>query len=354
MILKNIKLSNYRNHSKLELDFDPAVNLISGPNGIGKTNILEAINLLATTKSFRAKYDRDLINHERDFTKVEATVETPDDNENLQLQIAKTERSERTSVKKVKVNNVARSLSKFSHFLKCVVFSPEDLDIITGSPSLRRRYLDSVLYQTDSKYKKTLNDYQKAVRSRNKLLEAINETGSGRDQLPFWNDKVLELGTYIQEKRTSFVAHVNNYLESRDNPYARYANKLKIVYTPNEVSTKRINEYAEREIITRTTLIGPHRDDFSIEQAGADMAQFASRGEQRTAVFLLKLAEFAFIKNQTDVKPILLLDDIFSELDAQHKEAILSFINDNQTIITSASAQELPEVYISKTIKLDK
>ena len=352
MIIKNLKLTNYRNHKSLKLGFDPQINLLVGDNGIGKTNILESIHLLSSTRSFRAKYDSDLIAHNRKFTLIEAEISTDNEMDQIQMQILHTERSDKTSVKKVKINNVAKSLSNFTHYLKSVMFSPEDIDVITGSPSLRRKYLDLVLYQIDSKYKKYSTDYLKAVRRRNKILELIKETNSGQDQLPYWNNKILELGEYIQQKRTDILNEFNNFFKSSDNPYSKYSHQLKVLYQPNVIDTKRLHEYKSREVAAKTTLIGPHRDDFIFYLQQKDMSQFASRGEQRTAMFLMKLAEFQYIYSKLDVKPILLLDDIFSELDPEHREAILSFINNQQTIITTSSATELPEIYISKTINL--
>lgn len=352
MNIKRLKLTNYRNHQNLTLEFSPDINIIIGDNGTGKTNILEAINLLSTSRSFRARYDSDLIAHREEFTLIEAEISLEQESDKIQMQIKRTERSENTSVKKVKVNNVARSLSKFTHHLKSVLFSPEDIDIITGSPSQRRKYLDLVLFQVDTKYKKQTTAYQKAVRRRNKILELILENGSGHDQLPYWNNKILELGEYIQQKRQELVLYFNNYFDSADNPYSNYSHNLKVEYEQNLIDTKRLRNYKSREIGAKTTLIGPHRDDFILLLQQKDMSQFSSRGEQRTAMFLMKLAEFKYIYSKLDIKPVLLLDDIFSELDPEHREAVLSFINDQQTIMTTSTATELPDIEISNTIEL--
>lgn len=354
MIIKILNLKNYRNYQQTNVEFDPNVNLIVGDNGVGKTNILEAIHLLSSAKSYRAKYDSDLINYDKEFALVEATITSNDqkDTDNLQIQIARTDRSPNTSTKKVKINNVAKSQSKFTHHLKTVLFSPEDIDIITGSPSQRRKYLDLVLYQVDQKYKKCTTDYTKAIRRRNKILELINETGSGADQLPYYNSKILKLGEYIQQKREELITYFNNFFTSSQNPYAIYATDLKVTYDKNAIDTKRLKDYKQKEIAAKNTLIGPHRDDFIIYQKNKDMAQFASRGEQRTAMFLLKLAEFYYIYSLLEIKPVLLLDDIFSELDTDHKEAILTFINNQQTLITTSTAADIPKIHISKTINL--
>ncbi len=354
MIIKSLKLKNYRNYSDLQLEFDSGINLLVGDNGVGKTNILESIHLLASTKSFRARYDSDLISYNKGFTTVQGEIAPyqDTDTDHIQIHIKRTDRTDKTSTKTAQINNVAKSLSKFTHHLKTVLFSPEDIDVITGSPSQRRKYLDLVLFQIDPKYKKFSSDYIKTVRRRNKILELINETRTGQDQLPYWNSKLLELGEYIQQKRQELIEQFNTFFSSRENPYSKYSSHLTIDYDQNLVDTKRLNTYKDREIAARTTLIGPHRDDFTLLLKGRDMAQFASRGEQRTAMFLMKLAEFHYIYSILDQKPVLLLDDIFSELDADHKDAILSFINNQQTIITTSSATELPKLHISKTIQL--
>jgi len=354
MIIKSLNLKNYRNYNQAKFEFDPNINLIVGDNGVGKTNVLEAVHLLSSAKSYRAKYDSDLINYSKEFALVKAKIATPDqkDVDNLQIQIARTDRSPNTSSKKVEINNVAKTLSKFTHHLKTVLFSPEDIEIITGPPSQRRKYLDLILYQTDEKYKKYSSDYTKAVRRRNKILDLINETGNGEDQLPYYNSILLKLGEYIQQKREELFAHFNSFFTSSENPYSIYASDLKVKYDINAINTRRLNDYKRKEIAAKSTLLGPHRDDFLIYLKNKDMAQFASRGEQRTAMFLLKLSEFYYIYSLLGIKPVLLLDDIFSELDTDHKEAILTFINNQQTLITTSSAADIPQIHISKTINL--
>jgi DNA replication and repair protein RecF len=161
------------------------------------------------------------------------------------------------------------------------------------------------------------------------------------------------LGEYIQNKRAELFAQINNYLAERENPHHKYSKELEVKYNKSSLDTKRLLEYKQREIAAKRTLIGPHLDDFTLLRRGRDMAQFSSRGEQRTAVFLLKIAEYEFIKNKTDLQPVLLLDDIFSELDPEHKESILSFIKGKQTLITSTTDRDLPEIYIAKTINLN-
>jgi DNA replication and repair protein RecF len=233
-----------------------------------------------------------------------------------------------------------------------VLFSPEDIDLITGAPALRRKYLNMLLFQADRKYKKGTGDYLKAVIRRNKLLEKIRETGRGHDELPFWNDKILSTGEYIQQKRQEVLSYLDSFLKRDSTSEIRKGKGFGIKYVMNEISTKRLLEYKDKEILAGKTLIGPHRDDLEFLMDEAPMAQFSSRGEQRTAVFLIKQAECSYIKAQSEAEPVLLLDDIFSELDREHREAIISFISGRQTFITAAIEREFTDLYINKTIRL--
>lgn len=352
MKIKELKLTNYRNHTKNSFKFTDDTNLILGPNGAGKTNILEAINMLSTTKSFRAKYDRDVINYEADFATVEGITETNDTTDSLMIHVAKSERSPNTSSKKVKYNNTAKSLNKFSGYFLSVLFSPEDIEIVSGSPSSRRKYLDTILSQASAKYKKALSDYIKTIRRRNKLLEAINETGNGADQLPFWNNKLLEFGEIIQKHREELITHFNSFI-STDTTIPLYkGNNIGIEYKKNSVDTKRLLEYKDKEVAAKNTLIGPHRDDFTIMQNSRNIAFFGSRGEQRTAIYAIKLAEIDYLETHCGNRPVLLLDDIFSELDNEHRELVLDLITNQQTVITSAAVPQGIDVGECNLIRL--
>ncbi|GIW69821.1 MAG: hypothetical protein KatS3mg101_0568 [Patescibacteria group bacterium] len=209
MKISELKLINFRNHKKFSAELNHDLILITGSNGTGKTNILEAINLLSTGKSFRAKYDRDMINYNASFTTANATTQNSSGEYKLEVQIIKGDNSSNMSVKKAKVNKVPKSLTLFSGIFNSVMFSPEDLNIIIGSPSERRKYIDSILIQTDRNYKRSLSSYVKAVRQRNKILERIAEEGRGQDELGYWTAKCIETGQYIQEQRSKLFVHFN-------------------------------------------------------------------------------------------------------------------------------------------------
>lgn len=336
MKIETLKLKNFRNHETTDIDFDGRSALITGPNGAGKTNILEAIHLLSTTKSLRAKYDRELINHAADFARIEAQVQLNGSSVLLEMAIAKSPNFENASKKVVKIDRVNKSLTSFAGTLNSVLFAPTDIEILTGPPSLRREYIDSVFFQIDKEYKRSSMQYLKAVRQRNKLFELISEEGRGAEQLPYWNGQVIGLGTYIQKQRTELLEYFQNRI-------AVYAGKLgdpddiyKINYLMNEISEQRIEKYADKELFTRKTLVGPHRDDFEINFNGFDIASYGSRGQQRTTVLALKLCEIDYLSEQSGKRPILLLDDIFSELDPLHREAVEGIMELQQTLITTA------------------
>ena len=260
MQIQDLNLTNYRNHKGLEIIFDPKTTLIIGPNGIGKTNLLEALHLLSTTKAYRAQYDRDTIHHEEDFTRLESNIQTPDNETNLIITIQKSPNFDNASTKKVQVNKLAKNLSTFTTKLNTVLFSPEDIEVITNSPSKRRKYIDSILIQTHPKYKKTLAQYTKAVRQRNKILELIRNEGRGHKQLEFWDDEILEKGQEIQKDRTNLFKSLNKKILKHGKQLNGKA-KLETKYKMSELTPEKLAEVKEKEIMAKSTLVGPHRDD---------------------------------------------------------------------------------------------
>jgi DNA replication and repair protein RecF len=337
MKIFNLKLRNYRNHQNLSLDFDGNSILIKGPNGSGKSNILEAIHLLSTTKSLRTKYDKELISHNNDVAHIEAASMIDNESVNLHLTVAANPDFENTSKKIAKINKVNKSLSSFAGTLTSVLFAPTDIEILTGSPTLRRKYIDGIFFQIDKDYKKAHAGFVKAVRQRNKVLEKICETGYGKNELPYWNEKVLEFGQHIQKKRADLFEFLQDNILSYTQKLNSKDTVYKINYVQNKITSARLAEYEHKEIAARNTLLGPHRDDFFVEFNDFDIALYGSRGQQRTLILALKLCEIDYILEKLKHRPILLLDDIFSELDPTHKDAVNSIIGLQQTIITSAA-----------------
>jgi DNA replication and repair protein RecF len=339
MQIKNLKLTNYRNHIDLKLNLDDNFISIIGPNGIGKTNILESIHLISTGKSPRTKYDSDVINYDKSFAIVNAKIKSVDDEFDLEFQIIN-EGTDHRSRKRVKVNKVPRTMAHFCGIFNSVLFMPEDIQLIKGPPSERRRYMDSLLTQVDPTYKKTLSTYTKAVKQRNKILEKINKERRGWDEINYWTVQLLKTGSILQTKRAEMFEMLQPQLNFNSEKI-NGGNKLtEIKYKKNEMDEEKFNKYQEREIAAKTTLIGPHRDDFEILFDTHPVGEFGSRGQQRSITLALKLSEIEYIEKKKGERPILLLDDIFSELDEKHKEAVMNVIGNQQTIFTSTQTHD--------------
>lgn len=354
MFLKTLKLTNFRNFSKLNLDFGKTILLI-GENAQGKSNFLEAIYFLATTKSPRAEKDVQLIKEGEGGCFVEGEVseessvvsrQTSDslkDEDSVlmtKLEIGMQIREEGQGLeKRVKVNGIPRRSVDYIGNLVAVHFAPEDINLVTGPPALRRWHLDLVLAQIDKLYKNSLTKYHEAITSRNRILKRIKEGLAKTDELTFWSQQILDYGIVVSEKRRHFFTSLND-LKSEE--------QFRFDYLENVLTADRLQEYLGREIMASNTLIGPHRDDFTFYQGKKNMAHFGSRGEQRTAVLDLKLAELQFIKQFKNVLPILLLDDVFSELDTVHRQHVISAVSGQQTIISAVENEQIPKSFLKK------
>ena len=322
MILTNLTLQNFRSYAKKTFEFSPETTLIVGPNASGKTNILEAIMFLATGKSFRADADREAIVWGSELARVRARISNESE---LEIVITQGEvLGQKAPMKKYLVNGVPRRQIDFVGNLRAVLFWPEHLELVTDSPSLRRRYLDSVLVQVDREYRRSLMSYERGLRQRNRLLDLINEGKAGRGQLLFWNQLLIRTGGYLTDTRAAFIDFVNKN------------NNFTLEYDKSVISESRLAQYAKEEVAAKATLVGPHRDDFTFFVGGKDMSKFGSRGQQRLTVLWLKLAELSYIEKEIGERPVLLLDDIFSELDDMHRELVVDLTAKQQTILTSA------------------
>jgi len=341
-VLKSLSLQNFRNYLQDEFKFNGDTTVIVGPNTSGKTNLIEAIFLLATGKSFRTDKDIQMINFNQDLARVKANVEGV----SLEVMITNGQLGGKNSqFKKFLVNGVAKRRIDFVENFPAVLFSPEDLEIIVDSPSLRRKFLDNVLEQVDREYRLALVSYTKGLRQRNALLENARETGVRNEkQFEYWDNIVIEFGEKITKKRGEFIEFVNN--ESKDIfDFATF-------YDKSVISKPRLLQYKDAETASGVTLVGPHRDDFSVSMFNPstssgqatthDIKFYGSRGQQRLTILQLKMLELLFVEKKIGKKPILLLDDIFSELDENHIELILEMINLQQTIITTTHKEFIP------------
>lgn len=329
MTLTTLTLQNFRSYAKKTFEFFPLTTLIVGPNTAGKTNILEAIMFLATGKSFRADQDREAVRWGSDITWIKSQISNLNDQISLEVVITQGEvQGARVPLKKYMVNGVPRRQVDFVGNLRVVLFWPEHLELVTDSPSLRRKYLDSVLVQVDREYRRNLMSYERGLRQRNRLLDLINEGKAGRPQLLFWDQLLIKAGGYITDKRGEYIDFVNQC----QMPNAKY----QIEYDKSVISQLRLEQYKDEEVGAKATLVGPHRDDFTIFKDERELSKYGSRGEQRLAVLWLKLAELAYIEKKAGDRPILLLDDICSELDEEHRALVIELTGKQQTILTSA------------------
>jgi len=343
MNLNSLSLQNFRNYKKQVFSFSDNIGLIVGKNGSGKTNILEAIYLLATGRSFRATKEQQMILYGEEIGRVIGLVE------GVSLEIVLTTGEvggQRAPSKKYVINGLGKRKMDFVGQVRAVLFRPEDIELVLGSPAERRHYLNDVLEQVDREYRRSSLAYQKGLRQRNKLLERIREREAERKQLLFWDQILLRNGEVIFKKRQEFIEFINQKLQGK-------TSELQLNYDFSAISPARLRQYADREVGAASTLVGPHRDDFEfiLKRRGKlkkDLAIYGSRGEQRMAILAVKLNELEFIEEVTKDKPLLLLDDIFSELDEENRDVVLKLLDKHQTIITTTDEKLVPAKFKKK------
>ena len=338
MVIKSLELADYRNYEALNLEFDKGTNILFGDNAQGKTNILEAIYVAATTKSHKGSKDKEIVN----FAKDEAHIRTYIEKDNTEIRID-------MHLRKSKSKGIAvdgQKLKKAADLLgicNVVFFSPEDLGIIKNGPSERRRFIDMELCQLDNIYLYNLNNYNKIVNQRNKLLKDMYSNPDLKETLNIWDMQLVSYGTKIIERRRSFVQQLNEMIHDIHGKLSGGRENLHIVYEPN-VETDNFERSMklaqDRDIRAKMTTVGPHRDDFSIMNGEIDIRRFGSQGQQRTAALSLKLSEIELVKKLAKDSPVLLLDDVLSELDSNRQNYLLNSIGDIQTIITCTGLEE--------------
>ena len=338
MIIKSLELQDYRNYEYLELSFDKGTNILYGDNAQGKTNILEAIFLSATTKSHKGTKDKDIIN----FNKEEAHIRTYLEKEGIETRVD-------MHLRKNKSKGIAidgHKLKKAADLLglcNVVFFSPEDLSIIKDGPSERRRFVDMELCQLDSFYLYNLNNYNKIVNQRNVLLKDLFFQPELRETLHIWDSQLVSFGSKIIERRKVFAEQLNDIIYDIHYKLSGGREEIKVIYEPDveiEDFEKSLRYSQDKDIKLKQTTVGPHRDDFSFYVGGIDIRKFGSQGQQRTAALSLKLSEIELVKRITKDTPILLLDDVLSELDSNRQNYLLNSIGDIQTIITCTGVEE--------------
>ncbi len=337
--------------------FDTGPQLVWGPNAAGKTSLLEAIVLVAWGRSHRTSTDGELVRWGRELARVEARVgragTPPDERDALEVALVKTAGG--SVRKRIRVNGVARRSAALTGVLRTVLFAPEEMLLVAGSPSLRREALDRVAGQRSPAYGRDLAAYGRALQQRNGLLRLIREEQATRAELRFWDAALLEAGTAVREERHRLLAEMAGPLAAAHAeiaPDEAATGSLALVYSTNapqhagesvrDALGRRLAETADKEVWNGSTLIGPHRDDIVFEMGGRALASFASRGQQRTAILAFKLAEVDLLTALDGRPPLLLLDDVFSELDPERRAHLVRRIAAlPQAFVTTTTLEDL-------------
>jgi len=338
MFLRQLNLANFRNYKKREFDFGNGLNVVWGKNASGKTNLLEAIYLLSLGESFRAKKIDEMVNFDEELGRVKGKIENEDgETKEIEVMVNRGEvGGKKVAKRKYLIDGASKRKGDFLGELPVVLFWPEDMEILIGSPDKKRSFLDQVLVQTEQDYARSLMVYNQTLRRRNKLLDAIREGVSTKHALTFWNGLLIKHGEMLSKKRRELVNHIDSLWQRSD-----LFNELSLVYDKSVVSEKRLEQYKKEELAAGYTLVGPHKDDLQVlslngEKRKRDLSVYGSRGEQRMAVLALKMGEIYFMEERLKDKPLLLLDDIFSELDEKHKGEVLRVMKNRQVIATTA------------------
>ena len=338
MIIKSIELKNFRNYEDLNISFDEGTNIFYGDNAQGKTNILEAAYVSGTTKSHKCSKDKEMIR----FGEQEAHIRTIVLKNGKEYQIDMHLKHNKT--KGIAINKVPiRKASELFGILNMVFFSPEDLNIIKNGPSERRRFLDSELCQLDRIYLSDLTTYNKILNQRNKLLKDIVYRPDLKDTLPIWDLQLAETGKKIIKRRKQFVEELSEIVYRNHYHISGGKEELILKYDPNvddiffEDDLLRVRE---RDLKQCMTSVGPHRDDLLFSIQDIDIRKFGSQGQQRTSALSLKLSEIELVKKAIHETPVLLLDDVLSELDSNRQNYLLNSIHDTQTLITCTGLDE--------------
>ena len=397
MRIEHLSLTNFRNYARLELDFSGHTTLLQGDNAQGKTNLLEAIYYLATTRSPYAGTEHELVNwlaEDQDLphARLVAQVRKGDSSLRIEITLVRTQSSQANSPsyrKHIKVNGVNKRALDLVGRVNVVLFLPEDIDLVAGSPSGRRRYLDATLCQIDPRYCRTLQKYNRVLTQRNHLLRTLREREGDRDQLLFWDRSLVENGAYLVARRQDVISELDRLVQAIHLELTGQKERLRLRYEPSfdpsrpppsdyqlslelqlpsesgihqpetslsqvaEAFRAQLHEIRRREILQGMTLIGPQRDDLRFLVGGIDLNIYGSRGQQRTAALALKLAEVELIGQEVGEQPILLLDDVMSELDDARRGYLMRMMDGaQQAILTTTDLKAYSTEFLAEVTLL--
>lgn len=348
MVIESIELENYRNYDKLHMAFSTGTNILYGDNAQGKTNVLESIYVCATTRSHRGSKDKEIIQFEREESHIKLQLRKREVPYRIDMHL------KRNKAKGVAVNGVPiRKASELFGIVNVVCFSPEDLNLIKNGPAERRRFIDMELCQLNKLYVHSLVQYNKIVTQRNKLMKDIYFHPDYEETLDIWDMQLIQYGKEVIRYREEFVEQLNEIVVDIHSDLSGEKELLHISYEPNvkaDMFEDTLKKSRQQDLKQKTTLTGPHRDDLSFVVNGIDIRKYGSQGQQRTAALSLKLAEIELVKKIVHDYPILLLDDVLSELDGSRQQHLLAGINHIQTLITCTGLED----FVSNRFQIDK
>jgi len=379
--LSNLELVNFRNYSRLQLSFNEPLTLLQGENAQGKSNLLEAIYMLATSRSPRTGSDRELIHWlaEEDLqphARIDAEVERANRTERIDITILQNSQGDNgpTTRKQIRINGLNRRALDLLGHLNVVLFVPQDVDLVAGSPSVRRRYLDITLCQISSKYCRSLSRYNRVVAQRSHLLRQLRERGGKPEQMEYWNDALTGHGAEIMAWRRQALSALDQLARAAHYDLTGGSEVLRLQYasslavpdsalgptdSPLELDAgevaalkaafqSRLAELRRQETLQGVCLVGPHRDDVRFVVNDRDLNTYGSRGQQRTAALSLKMSETRLMHQATGERPVLLLDDVMSELDVRRRRYLLDTVGGaQQAIITTTDFRLFPQKFLS-------
>ena len=348
MYIKSVRLEGYRNYIDSTVLFDKGTNILYGDNAQGKTNVLESIFMCATTKSHRGSKDKEIVGFDNDEAHISLVLEKNNDEIRIDMLL----RKDKSKIVAVNGSKIRKS-SELLGILNVVLFSPEDLCIIKNGPAERRRFIDMELCQLDSIYLYNLSKYNKIIDQRNKLIKDSYINKDLIDTLNIWDMQLISYGSLIIEKRARFIEELNEIIKEVHSKLTDSKESIEIKYEPDVVIDdfeRALKKSRDKDIKLKTTGVGPHRDDFSFIVNGIDIRKYGSQGQQRTAALSLKLSEIEIVKKVTGHVPVLLLDDVLSELDNNRQNYLLNTIGDIQTIITCTGLDD----FVNNNFKINK
>lgn len=341
MYVKSLALNQFRNYDHLEMALSPGINILYGDNAQGKTNIIEALYMSATTKSHRGSKDREMISFGSEESHIRVMMQKDAVAHKIDMHLKK------NKSKGIAIDGlpIKRSGELFG-MLHMICFSPEDLSMIKNGPAERRRFMDMELCQLDHIYLSDLSSYNRIVNQRSNLLRQIAFDDKLKDTLDIWDAQMISFGQKVIRRRSSFIHQLNEWIRPIHKTLTGGEENLEIIYQPSTSADRfeyQLSMQREHDLMMKQSTVGPHRDDMVFKVKGIDLRKFGSQGQQRTAALSLKLAEIELVRQLIGDTPVLLLDDVLSELDSHRQNYLMTCIQNIQTVITCTGLDEFIE-----------